>query len=145
MSEKTILKFDWNGNTKGSGKIQTNNFLTTIAIPVAKGGSGEGTEPKSLLVSSALACYSMTLVAMLESRNLIVEKLSIETEATNSKEEGFKIFHYPSIVLSSDATEEQMHSAHRAITAADKGCAVGNMLKKADVQISIEGKVALSK
>lgn len=138
------LKTVWNGSTKGNGKIQTNNFETDIAIPELLGGSGEGAEPKGLLVSSAAACYSMTLVAMLETRKLNVTGLTMNSEATNSKEEGLTITHYPNIVLSDDATEEQIESANRAIAAADKGCAVGNMLKKADVQINIEGKVSVA-
>ncbi|MFC0273235.1 OsmC family protein [Metabacillus herbersteinensis] len=133
----------WHGNTKGNGTIQGNGFETNIAIPESLGGSGEGAEPKGLLVSSAASCYSMTLVAMLETRKLNVTGLTMNSEATNSKEEGFKITHYPNIVLSADATEEQIESANRAIVAADKGCAVGNTLKKADVQINIEGKVSV--
>ncbi|WP_338789550.1 OsmC family protein [Metabacillus sp. FJAT-53654] len=117
-----------------------------MAIPESSGGTGEGAEPKGLLVSSAAACYSMTLVAMLEARKLNVTGLTMNTEATNSKEEGFKIIiiHYPHIILSADATEDQIQSANRAIVAADKAYAIGNMLKKADVQIDIEGKVSIS-
>jgi peroxiredoxin-like protein len=138
---KTNLKTVWYGNTKGNGKIQTNNLETNIAIPEALGGSGEGAEPKGLLVSSAVACYTMTLVAILEARKLPVARLTMDSEASNSKEEGFKIIHYPHIILSANATEDQIQLANRAIMAADKGCAVGNMLKKADVQIEIKGKV----
>jgi peroxiredoxin-like protein len=138
------LKTVWDGNTKGNGKIQANNFETNIAIPESLGGTGEGAEPKGLLVSSAAACYSMTLVAMLETRKLNVTGLTMNSEATNSKEEGFKITHYPNVLLSADATEEQIESANRAIMAADKGCAVGNMLKKADVQINIVGNVSVT-
>ena len=143
MAEKTNLKFEWNGNTKGSGNIQSNDFQTHIAIPVSKGGSGKGTEPKALLVSSAASCFSMTLVAMLEARKLTVNKFTMDSEITRSKEEGFKIKHYPSIVLTSDATDEQVQSVHRAISSADKACAIGNLLKKAEVQIEIEGKVSI--
>lgn len=145
MVDLTIkLKTVWYGNTKGNGRIQGNEFETKIAIPESLGGNGEGAEPKGLLVSSAAACYSMTLVAMLETRKLNVTKLTMNSEAINSKEEGFKITHYPNVILSADATEEQIESANRAILAADKGCAVGNMLKKADVEIKIEGNVSIT-
>jgi lipoyl-dependent peroxiredoxin len=140
---KVNLKTVWNGNTKGNGRIQANYLETKIAIPEFLGGSGEGAEPKELLVTSAAACYTMTLVAMLETRKLPVAGLTMDSEATNSKEEGFKILHYPHIILSADATEEQIQSAYRAISAADKGCAVGNMLKKADTQLDIVGKVSV--
>ncbi|MFP7159432.1 OsmC family protein [Priestia aryabhattai] len=140
---KTNLKTVWYGNTKGNGRIQVNDLETNIAIPESLGGSGEGAEPKGLLVSSAIACYTMTLVAMLEARKLPVAEFVMDSEASNSKEERFKITHYPHIILSADATEDQIQAANRAIVAADKGCAVGNMLKKADVQIEIKGKVSI--
>ncbi|PCD05032.1 osmotically inducible protein OsmC [Peribacillus simplex] len=139
FDSKTKLKTVWYGNTKGNGKIQANDLETNIAIPESFGGSGEGAEPKGLLVNSAVACYTMTLVAMLETRNLPVAGFTMDSEASNSKEEGFKIIHYPHINFVS-ATEDQIQSANRAILAADKGCSVGNMLKKANVQIDIEVK-----
>jgi lipoyl-dependent peroxiredoxin len=141
---KTNLKTVWYGNTKGNGRIKANFLETNIAIPESLGGSGEGAEPKELLITSAAACYTMTLVTMLETRKLPVTGLTMDSEATNSKEEGFKIIHYPQIILSADATEEHIQAANRAIVSADKGCAIGNMLKKADVQIDIEGKVSIS-
>lgn len=66
----------------------------------------------------------------------------MNSEANISDKE-FKIIHYPHIVLSKDETEEQIQSAQRATEAADKGCEVGNLLKKADVKIEIQRKVSL--
>ncbi|MFP3846225.1 OsmC family protein [Priestia filamentosa] len=139
---KTILKTVWHGNTKGNGSIQVNDIKTNIAIPTDLGGNGEGAEPKGLLVSSAAACYTMNLVAMLETKKLPVAGFTMNSESINSKEKGFKIIHYPCITLSTDATEDQIQSANRTILSADKACFIGNMLKKADVQIDIEGKVS---
>ena len=133
----------WNGNTKGNGNIKTNNFDTKIAISESSGGSGEGTGPKELLVSSAASCYIMTLVSILETRNLPVVDLTMDSDVTVSKEKGFEIIHYPKITLSTDATEEQIQTANRAFVLADKGCAIGKLLKKADVQIDIDGKVSV--
>lgn len=143
-NSKTNLKTIWDGNTKGNGNIKGNYLETKIAIPEVLGGSGEGTDPKELLLSSATACYTMTLVAMLATRKLPVSELIVDSEATNSKEEGFKFIHYPHVLLSADATEEQIQSVNRTIVAADKGCTIGNMLKKADVQIEIKGKVSVA-
>jgi len=36
--------------------------------------------------------------------------------------------------LSADATDKQKKTAERAFTSADKGCSIGNLLKKTDVQ-----------
>lgn len=50
----------------------------------------------------------------------------MNSEANISDNE-FKITHYPNIVLSAEATEEQIQSAQRATEAADRGCDVGNI------------------
>lgn len=140
---KTNLKIVWDGDTKGNGSLNARNLETKIAISESSGGSGEGTGPKELLVSSAASCYTMTLVAILDSRKLPVVGLMMDSEATLSKEEGLKIIHYPHITLSAEATEEQIQTANRAFMLADKGCAIGNMLKKADAQIHIKGKLTV--
>ncbi|KHL97170.1 hypothetical protein QW71_03200 [Paenibacillus sp. IHB B 3415] len=141
---KTTLKMEWNGNKRGSGKVEAGYLKTEIAVPQSFGGTGEGTEPKELLVTSAATCFMLTLVSMLEARNLAVESLEMHSEASVSKEEGFKITHYPVIVLPADGTEEEIQSVDRTFAAADRNCEVGNMLKKAGVQISITGDVSLS-
>lgn len=146
LGVKTVvnLKITWTGDIKGRGIIKADNLETHLAIPKSFNGSGEGTDPKELLVSSAASCYITTLVAMLEGRKLPVIELTMDSKATNSKEEGLKIIHSPYVTLSVDVTEEQKQAANRAIAAADKACTVGNILKKADVQIDIEGKVAVA-
>lgn len=132
----------WYGNAKGDGRIKANELQTKIAIPETLGGSGEGADPKGLLVSSAASCYLSTLVYMLQTKQLPVTGMIMRTEANNLKE-GFSITHYPHIVLSANSTEEQIASANGLVEAADKACTVGNLLKKADVKIEIQGKVSL--
>lgn len=127
---KTTLKMEWNGNKSGSGKVEAGYLKTEIAVPQSFGGTGEGTEPKELLVTSAATCFMLTLVSMLEARNLAVESLEMHSEASVSKEEGFKITHYPVIVLPAGGTEEEIQSVDRTFAAADRNCEVGNMLKK---------------
>lgn len=141
---KTTLKMEWNGNKSGSGKVEAGYLKTEIAVPQSFGGTGEGTEPKELLVTSAATCFMLTLVSMLEARNLTVESLEMHSEASVSKEEGFKITHHPAIVLPTGGTEEEIQSVDRTFAAADRNCEVGNMLKKAGVQIHINGEVSLS-
>ncbi|MFC5530456.1 OsmC family protein [Cohnella yongneupensis] len=131
----------WDGGVKGNGTLKTDFIDTKIAIPAPLGGSGNGAHPKEVLVSSVTTCYTATLVFMLESRKLPVAELTVHSEANISDNE-FKITHHPHIVLSSNATPEQIESAQRATEAADKGCEVGNMLKKADVKIEVQGKVS---
>lgn len=78
--QKITLNTTWYGNAKGNGDIKGDNFQTPIAIPILKGGSGEGVEPKQLLMSSAAACYLMTLVYMLDQNRIPVSELSMVTE-----------------------------------------------------------------
>ncbi len=131
----------WNGGVNGNGTLKADFLETKIAIPTSLGGSGDGANPKEVLVSSVTTCYTATLVFVLESRKLPVVELTVDSGANISENE-FKITHHPHIVLSSDATQEQIESAHRAAEAADKGCEVGNVLKKADVKIEVQGKVS---
>ena len=139
---KTNLNIVWNGGIVGDGTLKAEYLDTRIAIPKALGGSGNGADPKELLVSSATTCYITTLAYMLESRKLPVVELTISSEGTIS-DSGFNITHAPQIVLSADATENQVQSAERAIGGADKGCEVGNLLKNAGVVIETDGKVSL--
>lgn len=140
---KTNLNIVWQGGAAGSGTLKAEYLDTKIAIPKSLGGSGNGTDPKELLVSSATTCYITTLAYMLESRKLPVVELTISSEGTIS-DDGFNITHNPQIVLSADATENQIQAAQRAIEGADKGCEVGNLLKNAGVVIEAIGKVSLN-
>ncbi|WP_243449867.1 OsmC family protein [Neobacillus terrae] len=130
----------WDGGVTGKGRLKAEYLDTNIAIPASLGGSGNGANPKEILVASVTTCYTATLTFVLESRKLPVAELTVNSEANISDNE-FKITHYANIVLSADATEEQIQSAQRATEAADKGCDVGNLLKKADVIIEVQGKV----
>ncbi|PLS18688.1 osmotically inducible protein OsmC [Bacillus sp. M6-12] len=132
----------WDGGVKGNGALKAEYLDTKIAIPAFLGGSGNGANPKEILVSSVTTCFTASLTFVLASRNLPIAELTVNSEANISDNE-FKIIHYPHIVLSKDSTEEQIQSAQRAMEAADKGCEVGNLLKKADVKIEIQGKVSM--
>lgn len=139
---KTNMKAVWNGGIQGKGTLKAEHLETNIAVPESKGGSGDGANPSELLVSSATTCYIATLTFMLETRKLPVIELTVNSEATIS-DEGFTITHYPQIVLSTNAKAGQVQSAQRAIEGADRGCEVGNLLKKAGVTIDTKGRVSL--
>ncbi|MFP7159378.1 OsmC family protein [Priestia aryabhattai] len=131
----------WQDGIKGNGSLKTEFLDTKIAIPAEFGGSGNGASPKEILIASATACYSSVLASMIESRDLPVVAMTIDSQGVTSDDE-FKIIHHPHIVLSESATEKQIQSADRLFAAADKGCAVGNLLKKADVKIEIQGAIS---
>ncbi|MEK4556244.1 OsmC family protein [Jeotgalicoccus sp. FSL K6-3177] len=135
------LKTVWNGSTKGTGTITADKMDTQIAIPTVSGGSGEGANPTELLAASAASCYAMTLIALTAARNLPVKNLTMATDAVNSKDQGLKIVHYPEVTMPENATEEEIKFVERAFNTADMGCHVGNLLKRADAEIKIEGKI----
>lgn len=126
---KTNVNAVWNGGTTGNGTLKAAYLDTKIAIPTDLKGSGNETDPKELLVSSATTCYIATLTSILENRKLPIIKHIVNSEATIS-DNVFTISHNPQIVLSAEATEAQIQSAERAIVGADRACEVGNLLKK---------------
>lgn len=140
---KTIVDIIWKDGATGQGELKSTYLNTEIAIPKTLGGSGAGANPKELLVSSAASCYVATLVYMLENRKLPVDSLTMKTEAFVS-ETSFEIIHYPIITLTAEATEAQVEGTKRAFEGAHKGCEVGNLLKAANVSISIEGTVSVA-
>lgn len=137
------LKTVWNGSTKGSGTITADKMDTQIAIPTVSGGSGDGANPTELLAASAASCYAMTLIALTAARSLPVSSLSMATDAVNSKDRALKIVHYPEVNMPKSATEEEIKFMERAFNTADMGCHIGNLLKRADAEIKIEGKITL--
>ncbi len=128
---------------KGRGEIEADSFAAPIAIPDSLGGSGEGTDPKTLLLSSAASCYLLTLVAILQNRKLPVAGLTLASQVSEIEEAGLTIEHQVRAALPSGATDEQVQAANSAFEAADRACAIGNILKKAGAQISIGGLVQI--
>lgn len=130
----------WTGGVKGNGTLKGEYLDTKIAIPTSLGGSGNGAHPKEVLVASVTTCYTAILTTVLEKKKLPVAELIVKTEADLSDDK-FKIIHFPEITLSEDASDEQVQTAERATEEAEEQCEVGNILKKADVEIKVLGKV----
>lgn len=143
MSEgKSNIKTTWNGGIAGNGAIKGGYLDTKIAVPTSLNGTGKGTDPKELLISSAATCYITTLASILENRKLSLLELTMNSEAALA-EEGLTITHYPHILLAANTTEKQIQSAERALESADRVCEVGNLLKNAGVVIDFKGKVTV--
>src|SRR5690625_5016755 len=122
--------------------FKANYLVTEISVPISLNLTGNGTDPKELLISSAATCYITTLAAILENRKLSVEELTMNT-ITERIDERLKITHHPHVILSTDATEKEIQSAERALEGADRVCEVGNLLKNAGVAVDFTGKVSL--
>jgi len=139
---KLNLKIDWKEGVKGSGTIKGDELNVGIAVPEGTGGSGNGSNPLELLSSSAIACYSMTLVSIMETRKLPVTEYTMDTEVISSDDK-ISIIHHPKLSLPPNATEKEIEVAHRAFKSADKACSIGNLLKNAGVTIDIDGSVSI--
>lgn len=137
----TYLKTVWIGSTDGYGTISGDQLEAKLAMPESSGGTVEGSDPKELLASSAAACYTMTFTAMIASRGLKVIEFTMETRAMET-ENGIKIMHSPQVVLPKNAASKDIENIERMFVTADRGCFVGNLLKKGGAQIDVKGEIS---
>jgi len=136
---KAALRAEWQGGPKGNGTLKGRHLDTQIAATPSVGGSGDGADPKELLISSVTACYVATLVFMLDSRKLSVAALSVDANADFSNDPHVDL--KPFVTLASGAGKEEIALAEKLIKGAEAGCKIGNLLKKAGVAIRIDGVV----
>lgn len=134
------LKLQWTGSVKGKGSIESLFLSNPIAIPTMFGGTGEGNSPIDLLVSSAASCYLLTLVGMLNAQKLDDIELSLNTE-TEPESKKLTIKHFLEVRVPNDFNDNQINIIEDIINKADRGCHIGNMLRKAEVEIHVKGFV----
>ncbi|WP_115718011.1 OsmC family protein [Gallaecimonas mangrovi] len=128
------LELNWAGGMKGTGHIKGDDFSADVAIPAALGGKGTGTNPKELFVASTAACFLATLAAISEGKKLPVESLSVDTVGDEGKDT-FTIRHTAHVTLQNGSDADAVAKAIEIVAAADKMCAVGNIARKAGVEI----------
>lgn len=140
MSGSTIkLNTVWYAGAKGDGIIEGDHLNIPIAIPINQAGSGDGAEPKQLLVSSAISCYIMTLAYMLDTNKLPVASLTMNTERISKQ----GITHYPHVQLNSKATEEQVEKVNSLFQKAHEECYIAQLLLKAGESVEVIGKTTI--
>lgn len=139
------MEATWHGGRLGTGELTGKGLSTTISIPAEMGGPGAGTNPEELLISSALNCYTITLAAILEKRDVQVKSLSVQSEGILASEGGShnfrKIIHRPTMIVSgADAqmVEKLIQFAHRA----EQACMISKALR-GNVEVSVEPVVQL--
>lgn len=140
MAFTNSLKIQWNGSIKGKGSIQSLFLDNSIAIPTIFGGTGEGNSPIDLLVSSAASCYLLTTVGMLNAQKIADIELNLNTK-TDPESKTLIIHHFLEIRIPADFNDNQINIIENIIHKADKGCHIGNMLRKSDVEIYVKGLV----
>ncbi|WP_108026481.1 SACOL1771 family peroxiredoxin [Melghirimyces profundicolus] len=138
------LKADWNGGRNSEGVISAGNLNTKISIPKEMGGPGVGTNPDEMLIGAAATCYLITLAAMLERKQIPVEKLSLETEGVVSENRGRLQFesvtHRPHVVLGAGVTPEQVKEAEAFTEKAEQSCMISNALR-GNVELAVHAEV----
>ncbi|WP_409420097.1 OsmC family protein [Pseudaeromonas sp. ZJS20] len=128
------LDLTWQQGFAGTGEIRGHDFNVPISIPAELGGSGQGSNPKQLLASSAAACFIATLTAILDNRKLPVQQLNVATQA-DEVEKVLQIRHTANIALAPTASTEQVASLAGLVARADKVCLIGNILRQGGVLI----------
>src|SRR5699024_12825725 len=93
-----------------------------IAIPESLGGSGNGTDPKELLASSAATCYFTTLVSILQNRKVPVEEQTMQSDVEIGEDKSIAIIHYPQVTLASNASSDDTANAAHATHGPDNAC-----------------------
>lgn len=135
------LESTWTGGKSGKGEIQSDNLQATITIPAIYGGQGSHSNPKELYVASTAACFISTLTAMIEGKKLAIDALRDITHA-EVDDDNFSITHTAEVKLSEGVTDQLIEKAKGLVSKADEICTVGNMARKAGVQISAIAKIS---
>jgi peroxiredoxin-like protein len=144
-THRFTLKASWTGGLSGEGRIAVGNLESAISVPKDMKGPGVGTNPEELLVGSAATCYLITLSAILERRQIPVERLELQSEGEVELEGASlrftRITHRPRIQLSLGATEEQRTTARDATLRAEKACMISNALR-GNVQLAVDPQIS---
>ncbi|WP_347550222.1 OsmC family protein [Pseudalkalibacillus hwajinpoensis] len=139
------LKGSWKGGLSGEGKVETDHLSTDVSIPVSMGGSGIGTNPDELLVSSSAACYFMTIGLYLERNGIPFEDVKISSKLTVSEEGRLhveSIHHYPVIYLAEDPDEAMLEKIHSIAHRAEDGCMITRAIK-GNVNVIVEPSIKI--
>ncbi len=144
MIHEFILDADWKGGRNSEGTISSGNLNTVISIPQPMGGPGTGTNPDEMLLGAAATCYIITLAAMLERSNITVEQLTMQSQGnvdvTNNIFTYKEIIHRPHVVLSADATAQELEKAELLAHKAEQSCMISRALA-GNVQLSTEPNI----
>ena len=128
------LSFDvelrWSGTgPEGAGEIETDDLTFELSGPEPMGGRGVGTNPEELLVSAVSSCYTATLFAVLDRRELPADSLAVSASGTVTGFPGRARFAGLAVsptILGGDRGRQAEYEA-AAVLAHDR-CLIGNAL-----------------
>ena len=137
------VSVQWVGGRDGKGVVRSKHSGTdiTIAVPPEFQGPGGGASPEELLTTAIASCYTITFGIIATNRKIPVS--SIAVEAVGQVEQAGAQFTFksvtvrPTIVLTADATDEQLKLAEDMAHKADLYCIITNAVRS-KVEIVVE-------
>jgi peroxiredoxin-like protein len=125
----------WEGGRDGAGTVKphASGYEMPLSVPPEFNGPGNGTNPEELLASAIAGCYSITFGIVAANRKLPV--VHVTTNAVGEVEQAGASFTYkkmtirPTILLSADATDDQVKMAEDMAHKADLYCIITNAVR----------------
>lgn len=145
----TDVHFTIDAVVRGTGKDREGMIIAgdekiRYSAPAPMGGKGTGANPETLLISAVTACYSLTLLYLLQKKRLAVSELAIKTEGIvdghPQKHRYAKIIVNPTVHGGDDS---QLKEYQVAATEAHDKCFIGQTVAKGQVAYEV-GKVAVA-
>jgi peroxiredoxin-like protein len=129
------VRGSWTGDLHGKGIIQNERgtFTTEFAVPTSFGGPEAKTNPEEIFLSSACACYLVTLAMIVEKMRLPVKKLTCTAEGkvTTDQRDGHhfrEIALYPHFEMEGNGDKHDEAIA-RAVLLAEQRCIISRAVK----------------
>ncbi len=142
------VRGSWSGSLNGQGVIENERgtFKTEFAIPRSFGGPGGITNPEEIFLSSACACYLVTLAMIAEKMRLPVKNLTCTAEGrvVADEQDGYhfrEIVLYPHFELEGDS-DKYDEAIARAVALAEQRCIISRAVK-GSVKYEIKHTVAV--
>ena len=142
------VRGSWTGTLNGRGMIQNESgtFKTEFAVPSSFGGPGAKTNPEEIFLSSACACYLVTLAMIAEKMRLPVKSLTCTAEGKvlSDQHDGYhfsEIALYPHFELEGDS-EKHDETIARAVQLAEHRCIISRAVK-GSVKYEVKHTVAV--
>lgn len=127
---------DWEGDRLTSVSSPGKPEIEVATPPEFKGGLAGVWSPEDLLVASVAACYSVTLVAVLERRDLPLHGLSVTgTGHITARDDGRFGFVAIELTATVDTNEVTIDAVRRAAKHAERACLVSMAL---DIPVHVE-------
>lgn len=138
------LQGTWTKGRNASGHITTNNLSTRVSIPEAMDGPEIGTNPDEMLLGAASTCYMITLAAMIESSEIDIERIEVQSKGHVDFENGIvtykKIEHFPSIYLDAEPDEKIQKTLKRLVQKSEESCMITRALS-GNVEVIATGEI----